>query len=270
MRQPLLPPFTYGVKTTLKARARQACLRQVGRFLVRACLILLIGWLAMCRRLTALLYLYLLMLASPAVILPQQLPDANQGPVQIIDNRLEKLTLLNLGETYHALPRNIAGAHARSKLTLKVGIRFRNISSNHVIDLDVTCFRIVGQLVFPEPLVGPFDVPDEFPSPAENHLELCFPDLKPHKVVRLMPGKSYEIKTRLTFDVIEDGPAEPPQSLNPGVYFLKVRMAVSQRWDVEKLKGPGLPVVWSGDLRGSESMRFVVRSSRGRRTRNLT
>lgn len=215
-------------------------------------------------RLTALLYLYSLVLAFPAVVLPQQLPGANQSPPpQIINYNLEKLTLLNLGETYHTLPRNIAGVHARSQLTLNVGIRFRNISTNHVIDLDVHCFRILGQLVFPEPLVGPVDVPDEFPSASER--QIC-PHSTSNRAVRLMPGKSYVLKTRLTFDVIEDGHEDPPRSLNLGVHFLRLRMFTSQRWDVEKLKRPGLPDVWLGGLMGSEPMRFVVKSSRGRRT----
>lgn len=212
------------------------------------------------------LYLFLLGLASPLTQVSQHPPEENHSPQEIFVAELQNLTIVNLGETYQSLPsRNLAGGHPRSQLILKVGIRLKNISSDHVMTLDTDCFRMVGKLVFPEPLVGPVEAPDDFPSTPDSLAGHCRDFPLNHKLVRVMPGKSYEAITQLKFEVVDGVAADPPQSVNPGVYFLQARIAITQNWIVDKQEQRGQVTPWNSGPVDTEPMKFTVKGKSKRR-----
>lgn len=181
-----------------------------------------------------------LILLGPLLLLTtvvRQRPEENHLQQFIMDSQLEKLTLVNLGETYQSVPAsNPTEGRPRLQVTLKVVIRMQNISSDHVMTLATDRFRIVATSVYRDPGVGPIEVPDDFPS-DEIVTGPCPHDLKPHQVVTVMPGKSYEAATQLKFFVVEDALADPPLSVNPGIYFLRARVLVVKTWDAHEHEG---------------------------------
>ncbi len=205
------------------------------------------------------LHLFLLGLVFPFPLLSQHPPEEDQNQQGIPVAQLEELTLVNLAETYHSLPsRNSVGGQRRSKLTLKVGIRLKNTSKDYVMSLDPNCFRMLSKLVFRESLVGSIQTPYEFSSTPDGSVGRC-QKFGPRKMVRVMPGKSYQVATELEFDVFDDVLAERPDSLNPGPYSVQIRMEVSRGWDFHEGKRWSSSNVWWEGPMDSELMKFMVK-----------
>ena len=170
--------------------------------------------------------------------------------------QLQKLTLLKLGETYQTIPLSkTAEGRAQLEFTLKVRIRLENISRNHILALDPSCFRLVRRVVFPEPLVGPVEAPNDVFASGNRFVDACKNLGAPRKIVRVMPGKSYETTEQLKFKVLDDSPADLSESLNPGVYYLQVTIVSARNWDIDKQTIVGFVV---GPIE-STLLKFAVR-----------
>lgn len=194
---------------------------------------------------------------------PQHAIEGNAGAQEISVSQLEKLTLVNLGESYRTIPsENRAGRKEQRELTLKVGIRIQNISSGYVMALNANCFGMVNRMVFPEPVVGPIEGNDQFPAP-DGSIESCGGTVK---VVRVMPGKSYAVTKVLKFTVLDDVPSDFRDLVNPGVNYLQGRILVAQSWEIEKQSMP----MWFEGMIDTELMRFTVKGKTKRRQVELS
>jgi hypothetical protein len=164
-----------------------------------------------------------------------QTPTSEGSRSQIISEwQLQKLDLVNLGQSYETIPfAKAAGDGSQLQFTLKFRVRLQNISKNHILALDTNCFRLVKTVVFPEPLVGATELPKRafttnVPVDACKNLGL------PRKIVRVMPGESYEMTEQLKFAVLDDSPADLSESINPGVYYLLATIILARNWDIDK------------------------------------
>jgi hypothetical protein len=100
-------------------------------------------------------YVILLGVAFQSVPSPRRPANEDFRSQTVPDWQLQKLPLVNLGETYQTIPSTkTAEGRSRVQLSLKIGIRLQNISGNHVLAVGTDCFRLVKTLVIPEPLVG--------------------------------------------------------------------------------------------------------------------
>lgn len=145
-----------------------------------------------------------------------------------------------------------------TKLVLELRLRFKNVS-NKIVKVDKYCMLLDSVVVYDSPLVGPPEplLPDGMISDSS---EGCIyrPD---EKLMRVPPGASWESSIRVKFDVIDRGPAHPPESLAPGRYSLQIEMGTW--WEIDgqdedsraKRKLPGIR---SARSVYSQLMPFVV------------
>jgi hypothetical protein len=133
------------------------------------------------------------------------------------------------------------------------GFSKSNVSRDYVMVLDANCFGLVNYQVFPEPVVGPVEAPSEYPSP-DGSVEGCGRTDSLSKVIRVMPGKSYEFTKELRFEVLDDVPSDYHGSVNPGVWYLQVMIVAAQSWDMGK-QGTSL---WGVGPKESGLLRFEV------------
>jgi len=129
---------------------------------------------------------------------------------------------------------------------------------------------MLDKLLLREPLVGPIEAPenlfDDFPATPDRPAIPCQDSIS-HKVVRVMPGKFYEVTTELEFAVLEDVLANPPESLNPGTYFLRIRMTVTRGWNFHEQQAGSPGGIWDVGSMDSDLLKFTVKgSSRPRKT----
>jgi hypothetical protein len=190
---------------------------------------------------------------SPSPKHPANEEFSSQG---IPESQLLRLELVNLAETYQAIPSTeTADGSSQIQFKLKVKIRLRNISSDKVLALDMGCFRLVKTVVFPEPPVGPIEAPNDVFATQNGLVDPCKNLGPPQKIVKVIPGKSYETTAQLRFKVLEDSPEDFYKSLNPGVHYLQVTIVSARNWDIEKQTIVGFIV---GPIE-STVMRFVVK-----------
>jgi hypothetical protein len=174
----------------------------------------------------------------------------------IPESQLLRLELMNLSETYQAIPSaETVDGSSQVQFKLKVKLRLRNISSDKVLALDLGCFRLVKTVVFPEPLVGPIEAPNDIFATENGLVDPCKNLGPPRKIARVIPGKSYETTEQLRFKVLNDSPADFSHSLNPGVHYLQVTIVAARNWDIEKQTIVGFTV---GPIE-STVLRFVVK-----------
>jgi hypothetical protein len=184
----------------------------------------------------------------------------NVGAQIFAENLTVDLALENLGEKYEIIPSNEPyGSRSVLQLTLKVGIRLQNISAEHVVLLDPSC-GVVKKSVLREPLVGPIgesgDILAEPQIPQMSPFGGC--ELGPHpKVVKLMPGKSYEFTEELKFKVIDSLAVDLSESINPGVYYLQFTIELTRIWEMNKQVLPTFPLYVS--RMDTALMKFTVK-----------
>jgi len=196
-------------------------------------------------------------LNSPA----RRLVTENVGAQITPEDLTVDLTLENLGEEYQVIPSTEPhGGRSASQLTLKVGIHLQNTSAEYVMSLDPGCLRVVKKVVFPEPLVGPIQEPiDIFESPEP--LTPCASGWPPRKVIRVMPGESYEITEQLKFKIADKFSADFSESISPGVYYLQLTMAFARSWGTGKQTN----TVWFEGAMQAPLMKFKVSGKPKRR-----
>jgi hypothetical protein len=147
-----------------------------------------------------------------------------------------------------------------SLLTLHLSLRFIN-QTNKVVKLDTNCIRLFQRVVYDNPLVGPSEA---LLPPGERRaitLQGC-PYAADEKLLRLLPGESFETTQEVTFGVVSLGAFQPPVTLKPGGYFLQ--LSELTWWEIdgqdqtlkEERKKPGS---FTGRVVSSELTRFVVK-----------
>jgi hypothetical protein len=205
---------------------------------------------------------YVILLGVAFQSVPSSAHPANEDfrSQTVPDWQLQKLTLVNLGETYETISSTkTAEGRSHVQLTLKVGIRLQNISGNHVLAVGTDCFRLVKTLVIPEPLVGPVEEPGGVLTTPWNPVEHCKNLGLPRQFLKVMPGESYTVTEQLKFVVLNDAPADLPQSLNPGVYYLRATIEMARSWDLDK---PNKSVNWFVSTTDTAPMKFTVTAKR--------
>jgi hypothetical protein len=144
-------------------------------------------------------------------------------------------------------------------LTLQLRLCFTN-QTGKVVKLHRKCILLSSKVIYDNPLVGP---PEELTSGGEGIFALqgC-PYVADGKLLRLLPGASFEATQKVKFGVVTQGPFQPPEMLKPGEYFLKLTELTW--WEIdgqdqnlkEKWKKPGALI---GRAINSELMSFVVK-----------
>jgi hypothetical protein len=143
-------------------------------------------------------------------------------------------------------------------LILDLRLHFTN-QTDKIVMVDVNCILIYGTVIYDSPLVGPSE-PLNADGEIADTVQGC-PYVTDEKLLRLLPGESFEATQQVKFEVVTQDRFHPPDILEPGEYFLKLTELTW--WEIdgqdqnlkEKWKKPGALI---GRAVNSELMGFVV------------
>lgn len=177
-----------------------------------------------------------------------------------------KLTLNIDDESYSRISDSVDSTkEPHVLLTLHLSLRFAN-QTNKIVRLDTNCILFFQRVVYDNPLVGPSEA---LLPPGEKAIGVqgC-PYVPDEKLLRLLPGESFETTQEVTIGVVSVGAFHPPVTLKPGQYFLQLTELTW--WEIdgqdqdlkEKWRKPGASV---GRAVTSEIMHFVVKGKPAKR-----
>ena len=179
-----------------------------------------------------------------------------------------RLTLSINHETYTRiadLPEDAKKPHAQ--LVLDLRLRFTN-QTDKVVKLDTNCILWSETVIYDSPLVGPSEPLGASAPTAHALTDQACPYTAEEKLLRLLPGESFEATQRVKFRVVSPEAFDPPDTLKPGKYFLK--LTETTMWEIdgedlslrEKWKQPGVQI---GRAVTSKLMSFVVKGKQIKR-----
>ncbi len=143
-------------------------------------------------------------------------------------------------------------------LILDLRLHFTNQTDKNVM-VQANCILLYGTVIYDRPLVGPSE-----PLNADGeiaHTAHGCPYVTDERLLRVLPGESFEATQQVKFGVVTQGSFRPPDTLKPGEYFLKLTELTW--WEIdgqdqnlkEERRKPGALI---GRAVNSELMGFVV------------